>query len=469
LSVVASLKDMTETVPAGHCLVIDRIAADFQGRNRVFESGTAEAGSGTTLQDTDKTWTGTNIWAGYRLYLTGGTGSGQNLLIASNTSDTLTVSGGTFSPAPGNDTTYEIRAGSATAGAISSVNFRITDGASAHSNMPILVPTQSGLIPSFNIDWQPRSSLALGPGMSIKGYVSENVVAGLNDLAVIPTVWARMMSLEEARVSKIAPIVWNGTAFTMNGFARGLLPADTSASTSGAWIPAIAGKSIQIEFLHIVAFGDSATNENLLLEFSNGTNHYKVARIYAKQTNLAFRHWITAPGLELNGPYGYYLRATASKANTFSVTAIGRYVDNHKTMDPTGVHTGPLAPGDGPKWWKYYEGTNLGSGRVFADSASVMCSVEGVLMSASAGAVNQIMTLSTADHTALASIGPTLQTGADRTMLVNEVDSPLFLTGATTSLWFAHGASSGSFAGTAWGKLMPASRYKRLNTVYRSV
>lgn len=57
-----------------------------------LDSGTATGAgqSATTLQDTGKAW-GTNAYAGYAVVITGGTGIGQIRRIASNTSDTLTL------------------------------------------------------------------------------------------------------------------------------------------------------------------------------------------------------------------------------------------------------------------------------------------------------------------------------------------------------------------------------------------
>jgi hypothetical protein len=56
-----------------------------------MESGTASAGSSTTTLITGKTW-GTNAWANYQLRIIAGTGAGQVRLVASNTSNILTIS-----------------------------------------------------------------------------------------------------------------------------------------------------------------------------------------------------------------------------------------------------------------------------------------------------------------------------------------------------------------------------------------
>lgn len=77
-------------------------------------SGTATGGSATTLVDETQS-NGTlspihyaNELIGRQLKLVSGTGSGQALTISANTSTTITVTGGTFSPAPDNTTGYEI-------------------------------------------------------------------------------------------------------------------------------------------------------------------------------------------------------------------------------------------------------------------------------------------------------------------------------------------------------------------------
>jgi len=55
------------------------------------DSGTAEAGAGTTLTDNDKAWT-VNQWTNGTIAITAGTGSGQTRAIASNTATVITVS-----------------------------------------------------------------------------------------------------------------------------------------------------------------------------------------------------------------------------------------------------------------------------------------------------------------------------------------------------------------------------------------
>lgn len=69
------------------------------------DSGTATAGAATTLTDSGKVWT-VNAWAGYVVRTTGGTGSGQERVIVSNTATVLTVA--TWTTNPDATTTYAI-------------------------------------------------------------------------------------------------------------------------------------------------------------------------------------------------------------------------------------------------------------------------------------------------------------------------------------------------------------------------
>ena len=55
------------------------------------ESSTATAGGASTLTDGIKAWA-TNQWKGFTVSITGGTGSGQKRIVASNTGTVLTVS-----------------------------------------------------------------------------------------------------------------------------------------------------------------------------------------------------------------------------------------------------------------------------------------------------------------------------------------------------------------------------------------
>lgn len=56
-----------------------------------FATGTATAGSSTTLTNSAKSWS-TNMWANYQVRITAGTGKGQIRVISSNTGTVLTVS-----------------------------------------------------------------------------------------------------------------------------------------------------------------------------------------------------------------------------------------------------------------------------------------------------------------------------------------------------------------------------------------
>lgn len=72
----------------------------------VSDSGTATSGGASTLTDTSKTWT-VNQFAGFRVKITAGTGSGQSREIASNTVDTLTTATA-WGTAPDNTSVYSI-------------------------------------------------------------------------------------------------------------------------------------------------------------------------------------------------------------------------------------------------------------------------------------------------------------------------------------------------------------------------
>ena len=72
-----------------------------------FDTGTASAGSSTTITDSTKSWT-TNRWANYAVRIVAGTGSGQVLPIASNTATALTIIG-PWTTNPDNTSVYTIQ------------------------------------------------------------------------------------------------------------------------------------------------------------------------------------------------------------------------------------------------------------------------------------------------------------------------------------------------------------------------
>ena len=69
-------------------------------------AGTATSGTTTTLNNSGAVWTN-DQWRGYTVYLTGGAGAGQERVVASNTSNSLTVAV-PWNVAPSSSTTYAI-------------------------------------------------------------------------------------------------------------------------------------------------------------------------------------------------------------------------------------------------------------------------------------------------------------------------------------------------------------------------
>ena len=72
-----------------------------------YASGTATSGTTTTLTDTARHWV-PNLFTGWALNITAGTGSGQNLTILSNTYDSITFATAT---APDNTSQYTVNGG----------------------------------------------------------------------------------------------------------------------------------------------------------------------------------------------------------------------------------------------------------------------------------------------------------------------------------------------------------------------
>ena len=71
-----------------------------------YDQGTATSGAASILTDTSKAWT-VNAWATRAVRITGGTGSGQARVIASNTATVLTV-GVAWTTNPDATSTYKI-------------------------------------------------------------------------------------------------------------------------------------------------------------------------------------------------------------------------------------------------------------------------------------------------------------------------------------------------------------------------
>lgn len=76
-------------------------------QDKTLYSGTASAGGATTLSVSGTPWT-TGKWVGYKVVITGGTGSGQSKRITANTSSQLTVDSA-WTTNPDGTSIFEIR------------------------------------------------------------------------------------------------------------------------------------------------------------------------------------------------------------------------------------------------------------------------------------------------------------------------------------------------------------------------
>jgi len=113
----------------------------------VSDAGTSSGGNtSTTLKDTTKSWK-QNQWAGSRVAITGGTASGEDRLIVSNTSNTLTVSAA-WDAFPGNpDATSTYTVGGMTNG-----------GFLGSSGRPVTCPVG----PAYGTGWAELHCVTLG-------------------------------------------------------------------------------------------------------------------------------------------------------------------------------------------------------------------------------------------------------------------------------------------------------------------
>lgn len=110
VSVAPSIQDLRsfqwgrETVRATDTLTIDTqpTAGDKFLIGAPVDSGTAESGTTTSLTDTDKAWI-IDQWVGFVIYISGGTGIGQFLIVTANTATVLSFATAT---APDNTSTY---------------------------------------------------------------------------------------------------------------------------------------------------------------------------------------------------------------------------------------------------------------------------------------------------------------------------------------------------------------------------
>ncbi len=123
----------TGTVSCNFGFMNNGASASFQVTVHVYtpdSKGTATAGTATTLSDSAKAWT-PNAWVGRSVYITGGTGSGQQRVIGSNTANQLTVSNA-WTTIPNTTSTYAVvDAAGAQRTATAGTNNTLTDSTQA--------------------------------------------------------------------------------------------------------------------------------------------------------------------------------------------------------------------------------------------------------------------------------------------------------------------------------------------------
>jgi parallel beta-helix repeat protein len=127
LVISSACTDFTVTGPLCNYNLVSGMGVDVLVTSYAAGAGTASAiGTTTTLTDTTKNWA-TNLFAGWTMNITGGTGSGQSAVIASNTATTLTFAA--ITTAPDTTSVYAVNAAhiifpvsGTIAGAVSSYN-----------------------------------------------------------------------------------------------------------------------------------------------------------------------------------------------------------------------------------------------------------------------------------------------------------------------------------------------------------
>lgn len=251
--------------------------------------GTASAGGADTITDAGNEW-GTNSLTGMIITLTGGTGSGQNRRIASNTATEITVDTA-WTTQPSTDTTFTVYAPS------QHVDFTVNFGGR------FCLPPSAGL----------RSQNSTGT-------------------YCVPEVYGYYMPVQEAASLGI----WPGLE---NWFCKGVIPSGTSATVLQA---AVAGQSIE---LHGYCFTGSpmasasvAGPGTFTVTHYDGTTDRGTLKFYRSGGNKGWNP-SCATNLERNHPLGASIRYTAS-ANMVSRCAFfcwGRYTKDPNTYNIHGL------------------------------------------------------------------------------------------------------------------------------------
>jgi uncharacterized repeat protein (TIGR01451 family) len=191
--------------------------ATFQLTVRAFAastSGTASAGTATTLTDATRAWAA-NAWRGYTVFITGGTGVGQQRLVGANTATQLTVSNA-FAPAPDATSTFAVAAPPAIEGQVTGANAnRIDDSTRAW-------------VPNEWAGW--TLYIISGPGVGQSRDITSNTATRLN---IAPAFTTTPTNASRYAVKRTSRVINGNYGVAADTLARLLGPPVTTTITAG--------------------------------------------------------------------------------------------------------------------------------------------------------------------------------------------------------------------------------------------
>lgn len=261
------------------------------------ESGTATAGGANTLTSTTHSWA-TNRWAGHSLKITGGTGSGQTAMVLSNTATAITVVANWATP-PDNTSTFEI-----------------------------IPPGQTTRVFDF------KKPLIVPPGhkVSLVNTVTSPLTTGMV-IGWFPEIHGGYLTKEHA----VNMGLYDGLE---NWFCEAAIPANT---TTTELVPAVAGKSIQIDGYLLQGLTLTGAGD-LRITHDDATTDRTVLRMYTSSNSQVNRAELFASGVEMNMPVGNSVNYTASAnmgpgtGGRGCVSLWGKYTKDPNTFNPNGFH-----------------------------------------------------------------------------------------------------------------------------------
>lgn len=283
------------------------------------------------------------------------------------------------------------------------VNIQIND-----QTLPFHLSGTSNARRHETLVWKPKGMLMLHPGKTLRAWASTS------NLAYVSGRYRTMTVQKAAELGYLSGGTLPNVASTNSVTGSG-----TTADTEKQIIAPLAGHYVEILGFTCTGHNFNAALDSSLLAFWDGTtgtfgnDAVKVFRNYHRGVPGVYQAKTLVGNTRgcIQGPagYGVYILQTTNVAGS-TPTADFNVIYRYRKATECIANTGAEMTTGGKKWWRYHEGTTLGTSRTFFDvSTAPACTVK---------ILGHAGSLTGTDQAANGGVG--IGMGADATALISE-------------------------------------------------